>query len=58
MDQVILLAGSPLDDDAVIGQCGINEHTTLEVVARLLGGMYFTDLNFVIAFIVLHVIIM
>ncbi|XP_067847962.1 FAU ubiquitin like and ribosomal protein S30 fusion a [Heptranchias perlo] len=38
VDQVILLAGTPLDDDAIIGQCGVSEHCTLEVVARLLGG--------------------
>ncbi|XP_078401813.1 ubiquitin-like FUBI-ribosomal protein eS30 fusion protein [Cetorhinus maximus] len=38
IDQVILLAGTPLDDDDIIGQCGISEHCTLEVVARLLGG--------------------
>nr|AFM85472.1 40S ribosomal protein S30 [Callorhinchus milii]AFM85572.1 40S ribosomal protein S30 [Callorhinchus milii]AFM85657.1 40S ribosomal protein S30 [Callorhinchus milii]AFM85661.1 40S ribosomal protein S30 [Callorhinchus milii]AFM85726.1 40S ribosomal protein S30 [Callorhinchus milii] len=37
-DQVLLLAGTPLEDDAVIGQCGVSEHCTLEVAARMLGG--------------------
>uniref|UniRef100_A0A670JJX6 FAU ubiquitin like and ribosomal protein S30 fusion n=1 Tax=Podarcis muralis TaxID=64176 RepID=A0A670JJX6_PODMU len=37
-DQVILLGGTPLEDDAVIGQCGISDLTTLEVAARMLGG--------------------
>uniref|UniRef100_A0A4W3GSC5 FAU ubiquitin like and ribosomal protein S30 fusion a n=1 Tax=Callorhinchus milii TaxID=7868 RepID=A0A4W3GSC5_CALMI len=36
-DQVLLLAGTPLEDDAVIGQCGVSEHCTLEVAARMLG---------------------
>lgn len=39
-DQVILLGGTPLEDDAVIGQCGISDLTTLEVAARMLGGKY------------------
>ncbi|XP_041068206.1 ubiquitin-like protein FUBI [Carcharodon carcharias] len=38
VDPVILLTGTLLDDDAIIGQCGISEHCTLEVAARLLGG--------------------
>ncbi|XP_067894962.1 FAU ubiquitin like and ribosomal protein S30 fusion a [Heterodontus francisci] len=38
VDQVILLAGAPLNDESIIGQCGISEHCTLEVIARLLGG--------------------
>lgn len=37
-DQVVLLGGTPLEDGAVIGQCGIADLTTLEVVARMLGG--------------------
>nr|AFM87714.1 ubiquitin-like protein fubi and ribosomal protein S30 isoform 1 [Callorhinchus milii] len=37
-DQVLLLAGTPLEDDAVIGQCGVSGHCTLEVAARMLGG--------------------
>ncbi|XP_060108804.1 ubiquitin-like FUBI-ribosomal protein eS30 fusion protein isoform X1 [Heteronotia binoei] len=37
-DQVVLLGGTPLDDNAIIGQCGISELTTVEVAARMLGG--------------------
>ncbi|KYO27848.1 ubiquitin-like FUBI-ribosomal protein eS30 fusion protein [Alligator mississippiensis] len=37
-DQVVLLGGAPLEDDAVVGQCGISELSTLEVAARVLGG--------------------
>ncbi|MBN3289354.1 UBIM protein, partial [Polypterus senegalus] len=37
-DQVVLLAGAPLTDEAVLGQCGISELSTLEVTARILGG--------------------
>uniref|UniRef100_A0A8C5SZ51 FAU ubiquitin like and ribosomal protein S30 fusion n=1 Tax=Laticauda laticaudata TaxID=8630 RepID=A0A8C5SZ51_LATLA len=37
-DQVILLGGIPLENDSVIGQCGISDLTTLEVTARMLGG--------------------
>ncbi|XP_023668704.1 FAU ubiquitin like and ribosomal protein S30 fusion a [Paramormyrops kingsleyae] len=37
-EQVLLLAGSPLDDAASLGQCGVSEHCTLEVLARMLGG--------------------
>ncbi|MGH0186776.1 UNVERIFIED_CONTAM: hypothetical protein FKN15_022253 [Acipenser sinensis] len=37
-DQVILLSGTPLDDEAVLGNCGVTEQCTLEVTARLLGG--------------------
>ena len=35
---MVLLGGAPLDDDAVIGQCGVTDLTTLEVAARMLGG--------------------
>ncbi|XP_028660226.2 FAU ubiquitin like and ribosomal protein S30 fusion b [Erpetoichthys calabaricus] len=37
-DQVVLLAGAPLNDEAVLGQCGVSELSTLEVTARILGG--------------------
>uniref|UniRef100_A0A8D0C3H9 FAU ubiquitin like and ribosomal protein S30 fusion n=1 Tax=Salvator merianae TaxID=96440 RepID=A0A8D0C3H9_SALMN len=37
-DQVLLLGGTPLEDDAVIGQCGVTDLATLEVAARMLGG--------------------
>ncbi|KAI5277922.1 FAU ubiquitin-like and ribosomal protein S30 [Manis pentadactyla] len=37
-DQVLLLAGTPLDDEAALGQCGVEALTTLEVVGRMLGG--------------------
>ncbi|XP_036437712.1 FAU ubiquitin like and ribosomal protein S30 fusion a [Colossoma macropomum] len=37
-DQVLVLAGTPLENDAVLVNCGISEHCTLEVVGRLLGG--------------------
>ena len=43
-EQVLLLAGSPLEDDSLLASCGISEHCTLEVAARLLGGLY-THLN-------------
>ncbi|MBN3324145.1 PRP39 factor, partial [Atractosteus spatula] len=37
-EQVLLLAGAPLEDEAVLEQCGLTEHCTLEVAARMLGG--------------------
>merc|ERR1712243_130365 len=37
-DQVLLLAGCPLEDEASLSSCGVTEHCTLEVAARLLGG--------------------
>ncbi|PWS23097.1 hypothetical protein DKP78_14940 [Enterococcus faecium] len=37
-DQVLLLAGTPLEDSAALVDCGVLEHSTLDVVARLLGG--------------------
>ncbi|ELW65103.1 ubiquitin-like protein fubi and ribosomal protein S30 [Tupaia chinensis] len=37
-DQVILLAGTPLEDEATLGQCGVEALTTLEVAGRMLGG--------------------
>ncbi|XP_043963378.1 FAU ubiquitin like and ribosomal protein S30 fusion a [Gambusia affinis] len=39
-DQVLLLAGCPLEDDASLATCGVTEHCTLEVAGRLLGGQY------------------
>uniref|UniRef100_A0A671T476 Ubiquitin-like protein FUBI n=1 Tax=Sinocyclocheilus anshuiensis TaxID=1608454 RepID=A0A671T476_9TELE len=37
-EQVLLLAGAPLEDDAELLSCGVSEHCTLELTARLLGG--------------------
>ncbi|XP_066550661.1 FAU ubiquitin like and ribosomal protein S30 fusion a [Amia ocellicauda] len=37
-EQVLLLAGTPLEDDASLGLCGVSEHCTIDVVARMLGG--------------------
>ncbi|XP_060221822.1 ubiquitin-like FUBI-ribosomal protein eS30 fusion protein [Meriones unguiculatus] len=37
-DQVVLLAGSLLEDEATLGQCGVEALTTLEVAGRMLGG--------------------
>ncbi|XP_040266653.1 ubiquitin-like protein fubi and ribosomal protein S30 [Bufo bufo] len=37
-DQVILLAGTPLSDEATLVQSGVCELSTLDVAARLLGG--------------------
>ncbi|XP_012876678.1 PREDICTED: ubiquitin-like protein fubi and ribosomal protein S30 [Dipodomys ordii] len=37
-DQVLLLAGTPLEDDATLGQCGVGALATLQIVGRLLGG--------------------
>ncbi|XP_072737137.1 ubiquitin-like FUBI-ribosomal protein eS30 fusion protein [Ciconia boyciana] len=37
-DQVLLFAGTPLDDDTVLGQSRLPEFATLEVSTRLLGG--------------------
>jgi len=37
-DKVVLLAASPLQDEATLGQCGVEALATLEVVGRLLGG--------------------
>eukprot|EP00074_Homo_sapiens_P095842 XP_016874131.1 putative ubiquitin-like protein FUBI-like protein ENSP00000310146 isoform X4 [Homo sapiens] len=36
-DKVVLLAGSPLQNEATLGQCGVEALTTLEVVGRRLG---------------------
>uniref|UniRef100_A0A8D0TEF4 Ubiquitin-like protein FUBI n=1 Tax=Sus scrofa TaxID=9823 RepID=A0A8D0TEF4_PIG len=37
-DQVLLLAGTPLEDKAILGQCGVEALSTLEVAGRMLGG--------------------
>ncbi|XP_048215887.1 FAU ubiquitin-like and ribosomal protein S30 [Perognathus longimembris pacificus] len=37
-DQVLLLAGTPLEDDATLGQCGVEALATLQIAGRLLGG--------------------
>ncbi|CAK7308245.1 Ubiquitin-like protein FUBI [Vulpes lagopus] len=37
-DKVVLLAGSPLPDEAILGQCGVEALATLEMVGRMLGG--------------------
>ncbi|XP_043843477.1 ubiquitin-like protein FUBI [Dromiciops gliroides] len=37
-DQVLLLGGSPLEDEAILGQCGLEPLSTLEVAGRMLGG--------------------
>ncbi|KAL0630051.1 Ubiquitin-like protein FUBI [Plecturocebus cupreus] len=37
-DQVLLLAGTPLEDEATLDQCGVEALTTLEVAGRMLGG--------------------
>ncbi|XP_051024963.1 ubiquitin-like protein FUBI [Acomys russatus] len=36
-DQVVLLAGSLLEDEAPLGQCGVEALTTLEVAGHMLG---------------------
>ncbi|XP_061204603.1 ubiquitin-like FUBI-ribosomal protein eS30 fusion protein [Pezoporus occidentalis] len=37
-DQVLLFSGTPLDDDAVLGQSPLPELATLDLSSRLLGG--------------------
>uniref|UniRef100_A0A2I3TNR0 Ubiquitin-like domain-containing protein n=1 Tax=Pan troglodytes TaxID=9598 RepID=A0A2I3TNR0_PANTR len=37
-DQVVLLAGAPLEDGATLGQCRVEALTALEVAGRMLGG--------------------
>ncbi|XP_043827749.1 ubiquitin-like protein fubi and ribosomal protein S30 [Dromiciops gliroides] len=37
-DQVLLLGGSPLEDEAILDQCGLEPLSTLEVAGRMLGG--------------------
>ncbi|XP_032285123.1 putative ubiquitin-like protein FUBI-like protein ENSP00000310146, partial [Phoca vitulina] len=38
VDQVVLLAGTPMEDEATLGQCGVEALTTLEVAGLMLGG--------------------
>ena len=37
-DQVLLLAGIPLEDEVTLGQCGMEALSTLEVAGHMLGG--------------------
>uniref|UniRef100_A0A4X2LUU2 Ubiquitin-like domain-containing protein n=1 Tax=Vombatus ursinus TaxID=29139 RepID=A0A4X2LUU2_VOMUR len=37
-DQVLLLGGSLLEDEAILGQCGVEPLATLKVATRMLGG--------------------
>uniref|UniRef100_A0A673U160 Ubiquitin-like domain-containing protein n=1 Tax=Suricata suricatta TaxID=37032 RepID=A0A673U160_SURSU len=37
-DQVLLLAGMPLEDEATLDQCRLEALTTLEVAGHVLGG--------------------
>ncbi|XP_061056978.1 ubiquitin-like FUBI-ribosomal protein eS30 fusion protein [Eubalaena glacialis] len=37
-DQVLLMAGTPLEDEASLGQCGVEALSALEVAGRMLGG--------------------
>ncbi|XP_065746307.1 LOW QUALITY PROTEIN: ubiquitin-like FUBI-ribosomal protein eS30 fusion protein [Phocoena phocoena] len=37
-DQVLHMAGMPLEDEATLGQCGVEALSTLEVAGRMLGG--------------------
>ncbi|KAE8607185.1 hypothetical protein XENTR_v10011071 [Xenopus tropicalis] len=37
-DQVVVLAGSPLSEEHTLQQCGVCDLSTLDIVARLLGG--------------------
>lgn len=39
-EQVLLWGGTPLDDDAVLGQSPLPEFATLELSTRLLGGTF------------------
>lgn len=49
-DQVLLLAGCPLEDDVSLASCGVSEHCTLEVAGRLLGGEYTDDTHGFVSF--------
>lgn len=44
-DQVLLLAGTPLEDSTALLECGVTEHSTLDVVARLLGGQFVMSIS-------------
>ncbi|XP_061034899.1 ubiquitin-like protein FUBI [Eubalaena glacialis] len=37
-DQVLLLERTPLEDEATLGQCGVEALSTLEVAGHMLGG--------------------
>ncbi|ELW63799.1 Ubiquitin-like protein FUBI [Tupaia chinensis] len=37
-DQVMLLAGTPQEDEATLGRCGVEALITLEVAGLMLGG--------------------
>uniref|UniRef100_A0A8D1NBC2 Ubiquitin-like domain-containing protein n=1 Tax=Sus scrofa TaxID=9823 RepID=A0A8D1NBC2_PIG len=37
-DQVLLLAGTPLEDEGILGQCEVEALSTLEVAGCMLGG--------------------
>uniref|UniRef100_UPI00358FF6B4 ubiquitin-like FUBI-ribosomal protein eS30 fusion protein isoform X1 n=1 Tax=Myxine glutinosa TaxID=7769 RepID=UPI00358FF6B4 len=37
-DQVLVLSNVPLDDELTLAACGVGEHDTFQVTARLLGG--------------------
>uniref|UniRef100_A0A8C9C0K2 Ubiquitin-like protein FUBI n=1 Tax=Phocoena sinus TaxID=42100 RepID=A0A8C9C0K2_PHOSS len=37
-DQVLLMAGTALEDEATLGQCGVEALSTPEVAGRVLGG--------------------
>uniref|UniRef100_A0A3P9M0N7 FAU ubiquitin like and ribosomal protein S30 fusion a n=1 Tax=Oryzias latipes TaxID=8090 RepID=A0A3P9M0N7_ORYLA len=39
-DQVLMLTGCPLEDDASLVSCGVSEFCTLEVAGRLLGKVH------------------
>lgn len=43
-DQVVLLAGTPLKDEATVGQCGVKALTSLEVASCMLGGKFHSSL--------------
>ncbi|XP_043849309.1 ubiquitin-like protein FUBI [Dromiciops gliroides] len=37
-DQVLFLSSSPQEDETILGQCGLEPLSTLEVAGRMLGG--------------------
>ena len=45
-DQIMLLAGMPLKDEATLGQCGVEALTTLEVASCMLGGKFHGSLAY------------
>lgn len=46
-DQIVLLAGMPLEDEATLGQCGVEALNTLEVASCMLGGKFHGSLAYV-----------